>query len=401
MGNIVELKKKNMLNIIRTIQKSEKITKQEIAEITGLTVVTVHNFITELLNCGICVETGSVGSNGGRRAVLYKINENVGYFIGLHISRDHISVSVNNVGLEELYMSKTVNKIDDIDATLKNICDEIRKTIKNTEIPREKLLGIGIILPGQIDHVKGTVLSIPFAPKWKNVPIKNIVEAEFDIKTVVDNDNNGYIIAAKLLNIISNEKNAVLITIADGVGTGILLDGKVFYGVHSYAGELGHTTVAYNGELCRCGNRGCIETLLNDTAIIKKVKALFPQCPPFIKSDDDWSISSIVKLSEHYPEIYGVFEEAAHIISILIDHTIKAYDPGVIILQTNWLGSFPKLVEDIPHKWCTWLKRDKRGIIINPIFNTLGQAASCIVLDQMLNKSADSELIKMILDKVI
>ena len=401
MGNIVALKKKNMLNIIRTIQKSEKITKQEMAEITGLTVVTVHNFVTELLNSGICVEAGSTSSNGGRRAVLYKINEDLGYFIGVNISRNHISISVNNVGLEELHMIKTANKIDDIDATLQNICDEIRKTIENIKIPREKLLGIGIILPGQIDHVTGTVLSISFAPKWKNVPIKKVVEAEFDINTVVDNDNNGYIIAAKLLNIISNEKNAVLITIADGVGTGILLDGKVFYGVHSYAGELGHTTVAYNGELCRCGNRGCIETFLNETAIIKKVKGLFSERPPLIKSDDDWSISSIVKLSEYYPEVYSVFEEAAYVISILIDHTIKAYDPGIIILQTNWLGSFPKLVEDIPHKWCTWLKRDKRRIVINPIFNTVDQAASCIVLAQMLNKSADSELIKMILDKVI
>ncbi|MGE5402200.1 MAG: ROK family protein [Ignavibacteriales bacterium] len=136
---------------------------------------------------------------------------------------------------------------------------------------KKEVGGIGIGSPGVVSMKKGTVENPPNLPGWTKVPLGKLIEKEFNIRTVVENDANAAAVGELIFGAGKNFSDFVMVTLGTGVGGGIIIDGKLYRGEKGAAGELGHMTIDYNGPKCNCGSYGCIETYVGNNYLVERV----------------------------------------------------------------------------------------------------------------------------------
>lgn len=140
-----------------------------------------------------------------------------------------------------------------------------------------KISGIGIGSPGIISAKKGIVEDPPNLPGWQKVALGKIIEKEFKIKTFIENDANAAAIGELMFGSGKKMDSFIMVTLGTGVGGGIIYNRKLFRGERGAAGEIGHISVSYDGQQCKCGSYGCIETFLGNHYIIKSVQKDLPK----------------------------------------------------------------------------------------------------------------------------
>ena len=134
------------------------------------------------------------------------------------------------------------------------------------------IAGIGICAPGPLDPKTGVILNPPNVPCWRNFPLAEEVRKKYSVPVKVDNDANAAALAETRWGAAKGYKIVFYATIGTGIGTGIILDGKIFHGRTGSAGEGGHVSIDYRGPMCRCGKPGCIEILASGTAIVRRAR---------------------------------------------------------------------------------------------------------------------------------
>ena len=134
------------------------------------------------------------------------------------------------------------------------------------------LAGIGICSPGPLDPFKGIVLNPPNLPCWRNFPLAESVQKVYPVKVKVDNDANAAALAETRWGAARGYNHVFYATIGTGIGTGIVLDGKMFHGRTGAAAEGGHVSIDYKGPVCGCGKPGCIEALASGNAIARRAR---------------------------------------------------------------------------------------------------------------------------------
>lgn len=167
--------------------------------------------------------------------------------------------------------------------TVNNIKQAIRDLMKETNTTTSDIEGIGFDFPGQVDCKTGVVKLAPNIPGWVNVPIAQMIEDEFHIPTRIDNDVRCAALGELKFGAGKGCENFICITVGTGIGSGIVINGKVVRGATNAAGELGHIKLQMNGgPICGCGDTGCLEAFASGPAIVamaqeylRKVHPLF------------------------------------------------------------------------------------------------------------------------------
>ncbi|HHY97553.1 MAG TPA: ROK family protein [Firmicutes bacterium] len=149
-----------------------------------------------------------------------------------------------------------------------NICRSVEDAISRAGVPRDKIVGIGVGSPGPLDPRSGIVI---FAPnlKWKNVPLKAMIEASTKLPVWVGNDANLAALGEMRFGAGKGSSNMIYITVSTGIGGGLIINGEVFEGTSFIAGEVGHIVIVPDGPRCGCGNYGCLEAVASGTAIAR------------------------------------------------------------------------------------------------------------------------------------
>ena len=147
--------------------------------------------------------------------------------------------------------------------------DTIRNFIKEQGIPKDKILGIGINLSGRVNNITGYSYSYFH---FHEEPLVATIEQELGIRTFLENDSNAMAYGEFAHGVVTNEKNVLFINLDYGTGSGIIVDGKVYYGKSGFSGEFGHIPFYDNEIICGCGKKGCLETEVSGQALLRKVK---------------------------------------------------------------------------------------------------------------------------------
>ncbi len=163
---------------------------------------------------------------------------------------------------------------------IKAIVAEGESLFKENKLKRKNILGVGIGLPGLIDIEKGFVHYLPNISGWNNVPLKSIFEKKIKLPTFIDNDVNVITLAEAKFGAGKGVNNLVCITLGTGVGSGLVLDGRLYRGEGFAAGELGHMPLNEKGDKCTCGGSGCLETLVGNKRLLKKARSVFKRNVP-------------------------------------------------------------------------------------------------------------------------
>lgn len=156
---------------------------------------------------------------------------------------------------------------------IQKIKSEIDKQLTNTK----DIVGIGVGCAGQVDVNTGIVYDPPNLPGWQKEDLKKIIEEEFNLPTVVDNDANVAALAESILGTGRDSSYFMLVTLGTGVGSGLVFNKKVYHGKVGTAGEFGHFTVNFDGPRCNCGQNGCIERYVGSQWIVEQAMDLLPQ----------------------------------------------------------------------------------------------------------------------------
>jgi len=154
---------------------------------------------------------------------------------------------------------------------VERIINAIQEVINQTIAQGKQIKGIGIGSPGTIDIQSGIIISSPNFPKWKQVPLKHMIEERLSIPTFMDNDANAFAFGEKWVGAGKEVQSLVCLTLGTGVGGGIILNGRIWHGADGMAAEIGHMTILPDGLKCNCGNYGCLESYASASSIVRRV----------------------------------------------------------------------------------------------------------------------------------
>jgi N-acetylglucosamine repressor len=268
-GNNEFLKRYNRTCILNLVRKFGPVSRIKLSELSGLSPTATGSIVTALHKKGYLYEVGSGKSSGGRKPVLLGLKPGTYFSIGIDIEISHMLVILldftGKIAEESVFLIDGKEKPSTVFRTLE---DKVCGIIKRHNINREKLLGIGISVPGLVD-ADGKIL---FAPNlgWRNVDTSGLFASFRDMPIHVENESKASAICENWLGECKGIDNFICINIGSGVGAGIFTGGKLYRGHNGTAGEAGHIIVDENGPLCGCGNRGCLETLVSASALIDR-----------------------------------------------------------------------------------------------------------------------------------
>lgn len=316
---LVKIQNRNL--ILRLIYERGSISRQEIAREIGLTPATVTNITGELLEEGIIVELPNFEkkSTSGRKAVPLTLNPTSGYVIGVDIGPRLTRIALSDL-LGHLSNIETFQYDNQRENELLNTLIEKIEAIKEDR----NILGIGIGVPGLVDSLSGEVKTSPNLG-WKDFNISGPIKDRFRLPVVVENNVKAMAIGEKWFGKGKKINNFILIYISLGIGSGIIIDGRLYKGANNGAGEIGHTVVSEDGEICNCGKRGCLETFASARSIVKSYKG--------VSSDEDKDIDEIKSAIEKGDKnALDIVERAGYYLGIGISNLVNILDPEMIIL---------------------------------------------------------------------
>jgi predicted NBD/HSP70 family sugar kinase len=250
--------------ILNLIRDKQPISRADLARQSGLQRSTVSLITEELIEDRWIVEGSTGRLPRGRRPTLLLLNQRRKIIcIDIRPKRTFIGVSdVNGV----FSFQESISTASDPERTLRQMLGRLRPILKTrTEEPFE---GIGISLPGRVDD---TTQQLIFAPnlKWPAIDLKTPIERETGLEVALENAANACALAEIWFNRTNTIRNLVTVTVSEGIGTGIVADGRLLRGANGMAGELGHFPLQPDGPQCGCGKRGCWEVLASDQAAIR------------------------------------------------------------------------------------------------------------------------------------
>lgn len=248
-----------------------------------LSIPTITKLLADLLEEGFVLDSGKQSTAGGRRPSVYGINPESGYFVGVDVQRKRIMLAVidftGKIVDEDLNIEYELNNTTE---ALDKLCDSITTYIENLTIKKEKIVQVGINLSGRVNTKSGYSHSF-FG--FGEEPLSLILENKIGIPVTLENDSRAMTYGEYIAGVVSNQKNVIFINVNWGLGSGLVLDGKLYYGKSGYSGEIGHISAFDNEIICRCGKKGCLETEASGFAIQRILLERIEQGSTTILSD--------------------------------------------------------------------------------------------------------------------
>ena len=345
-SNIAILKRQNQFLILSIIKEQGPISRVAIARETNLTKSAISKVVTNLIKRGIVEEVGIGNTSVGRKPIMLKLTTDNYFIVGVGIRRTKVFVGIANLQGNIITRRKTpLKKEDNQEIILKKLISLIYKTIKDSGIPREKVIGIGIGSPGPLYAHSGVILSPPNFPGWHSVPLKKLIEEEFRVPVFIDNDANVAALGEKWFGNGQGIDNFIYISVDKGVGAGIVINGRVYRGVSGIAGEFGHISILLKGKRCECGNYGCLENLAGGLAIVSKAKKLISSgrktmLAKMLKGrlEDDIGIEVIIEAARRKDELaLELLGEATRYLGIGVANLVNLFDTKTLIFG-GWVA---------------------------------------------------------------
>ncbi|WP_405487788.1 ROK family protein [Streptomyces sp. NBC_00096] len=258
-GSQSSLHRANLERVVRAVRLAGSLTQAEIARTTGLSAATVSNIVRELKEAGTVEVTDT--SAGGRRARSVSLSGDAGIVIGVDFGHTHLRVAVGNLAHQVLAEE---SEPLDVDASWVDGFDRaealVGRLIAGIGVGRDKVIGVGLGVPGPIDLESGTLGSTAILPGWAGINPRRELSQRLGVPVYVDNDANLGALGELVWGSGRGVKDLAYIKVASGVGAGLVINGQIYRGPGGTAGEIGHITLDESGPVCRCGNRGCLET---------------------------------------------------------------------------------------------------------------------------------------------
>ena len=333
-----------ILNIVRD---RSPISRKEISQLSRLSIATTKRLIEELLTDHIIIEVGRTNNARGRKASLLRLNEEYCCSIGVNIIHDALEIAGISFTGTVLFTKKIRGTHSTREAIQPLLENEIREIVdKIQDMCSGKLLGIGIGIAGLVDINRGIVLYTPNMTGWESAPLGPYLTERFNTDVITDDSVRCMALSEKRYGAARKLRNFLYIYIGKGVGSGVLLDGRIYRGAHGVAGEFGHITIKQNGNLCNCGNSGCLEAHVSESRIIEDIgkniaSNVYSSLSDIIGKGNSIGLEDILHHARGGDKLANLtINNVSENIGIGIANLVNVFDPGVIILGGEVIDTF-------------------------------------------------------------
>lgn len=324
-SNLREINKSIVINIIKNIGP---ISRAYVAKEADLTRATTSQIVQELINDGIILETGIKEGALGRKGILLKYNDQYGYVVGIDLGGSKITFGLFDYN-NNLKHRKTIQtfQVNDRGLFIKKLVTEIRNILSENGKAIDELKAIGIASPGIIDFKSGIVIEgSPNLPDWKQFNLKQVIEKEFNIPVIVENDVRAALIGEFLKGKCRTVHSAVLISLGTGIGSAMLIDGKIIRGAGNAAGEIGYMLFEQNHLSQDWGDKGCFETLASGSGLLKQAEK--------VNTSKSWlsTLEIFEEARKGEEKALQLLDQFINYLAISINNIITVANPEKIVL---------------------------------------------------------------------
>jgi glucokinase-like ROK family protein len=344
-SNINLVKSHNQQAILLHLLYEKQLSRVQLARKTSLSTTTITNLIAELVEQGVVAEVGTQNPDGqrkvGRPRTALRLVPDARFTVGVHIGIGLVRVAVANLSAEIIcnnieYFSLDTPPISVLD----QIILLIEKTISQSGVERRRIIGVGVGASGLVNYQTGVNVLAPNLG-WHSVPIKQHLENSLNIPTTVDNNVRAMAVGEAYFGLGRDVDSLAFVYGRVGVGAGFVFGGKVFRGSSTGAGEIGHMIMLpKGGDVCRCGNRGCLETLVSEPVIVKHALLLAQKKPNSLlasyldkKNNGDRPIERIFEAARQGDTATrDMLHERAVYLGIALANLVNMLNPDLILL---------------------------------------------------------------------
>jgi predicted NBD/HSP70 family sugar kinase len=314
--------------LLQLIRDADGTTRADLAALTGLARSTVAQRLDQLRGQGLLRELGESDSTGGRPPMMLAFNEDAGVTLAADLGATHSRLAVTNLGGTVL-----AEEGDDMaisagpEAVLDWVDDRFHALLR--EVGREDgaVRGIGIGVPGPVEHATGRPRNPPIMPGWDGYPIPERFADRYRVPTLVDNDVNIMALGEHWTSWRQVE-HLLFVKVATGIGCGVVVDGRIHRGAEGAAGDIGHIRVAAGGEaeaiMCSCGNRGCLEATAGGAAMARRLR------DQGLEAADSRAVVELARGGE--PAAVNLVRDSGRLIGEVLAASVNLYNPSVIVI---------------------------------------------------------------------
>lgn len=302
----------------------------------SLSVPTVTRFISELIEEGFVYDFGKQGTAGGRKPNIYGLNPQAGYYVGVELRKDSIKMAVTDFTGEVIDLTESDKPLSDgSPESIINLGESVLKFVSRNEIPREKLLAVGVNVSGRVNSMTGYSYSYFFTEEQ---PLAKLLEEELDCTVYVENDTRAAAYGEYMHGVGGAADTMLYVNASWGLGLGMIFNGRPFYGKSGFSGEYGHFPMFDNEIICRCGKRGCLETEASGSAVhrifLEKLReGRISMLSDKFERGDDITLSDILTaLQKEDVLAIEVVERVGDTLGKAIAGLINMFNPELIVI---------------------------------------------------------------------
>lgn len=351
-SNIQDVKLLNRLLVLKHISTQPGISRIDISRNTGLTKMTVGNIVTELLSSNLIEEITPLAptSFSGRKPIGLALSASAPCICGMVINRNLCQVILSDLGGNIFFQTNQPYQTLHSSQELLDILEMLFQKCK--EHTNRRILAIGLASVGPLDSRQGVLLNPPSFYGIQNIPIVSILQDMTGLPAFLVNDAIAGAFAEKMFGHGTSLANFAFLHIAGGIGSGFILNSTLYEGDAGQSGEIGHTSINFNGPVCSCGNRGCLELYANLENMRQKILSLAPFYPasPLGAMASPEFVEILTAANRHDPLAFGALEEYCSYISYALANTLKMLNLSTVIVGYTSNNSGSIIEKLLSHK---------------------------------------------------
>ena len=350
IGNAEERKRYNRAVTLELVRTRGLVSKSELSRLTDLKFPVVSEMTDELVEEGLVEENGLGPSTGGRRPVLFGLRADARCAIGLNVGTRTLTAVITNLNASVTSRIEVPSEmVRGPEALFARVRETLERLLDGLPEMRGKILGIGLALPAPVLGSRATFFSPPSYPGWGELRVGELLEEEFDLPVLLDNDANAAALGEHLYGAGRGVKDMFYLIAHRGVGGAVILDGVLHRGTHGGAGEIGHSVIELEGARCGCGRYGCLEAFAGRVAIARRAaKALKLAGGRELagKAPDEITTQDVIAAGLAGDKLAReVLWETGRYLGLGIANAVNLYDPELVVVGGSTLHAGDLILE--------------------------------------------------------
>ena len=353
-GSLESLRARNRARALAVLQRRGAASQADIVRETGLSRTTVSSLVADLLEEGLVIERSdsarlAPSPSGGRPATLLSLEPSSGGFVGVDFGREIVRVAVADRAGELLVDARSdrLEVAHEAPEALAVAEAMVRSALGKTALAADRLLGAGVAVSAPVRSDAPGFASGVIFPSWAKIDVADFFGRRLSVPVHVGNDANLGALAEATFGVGRTHRNVFYVMLSEGIGGGVIVDGRIYQGQTGAAGELGHIVVNPDGQICRCGNRGCLATVAGGAALTTALRQIH---------GPDMTVDDLIALShDDDPGAARLIADAGEAVGRVLAATCSLLDPELVIIGGELAPAGEPLLNSVQNSLERWI----------------------------------------------